>query len=207
MCSFLFILWCLGPGRVSLEKAIHVGLPFFCLGEWGSTTGRAMPGKAPLAWERMVYRRSCQDESLPADGTSPQWSPSKQSRMGPPRGERVLWARPISSSVHCTCNFSGEESSHLPQHIPGRQGTDLKAPNRCGKEELADGRYQKCRKIIDDLSLSECLCSHLEEFELMFRFSIWFKAKLQRQRRKSEDTKEHRVFWNNKSGLKNYRGS
>ena len=74
------------------------------------------------------------------------------------------------------------------------QARQAQAPNSCRKEMLTDGWYQKYRKIINDPTLSKWLYSHLEEFKLTFQFSIWFKAKLQKQRRKVGGHKRTQSF-------------
>lgn len=131
--SFLFTLWCLGPRRVGLEKAIHVGLPFLFPGEWGPTTDKAMAGKAPPAWEWMVYRRAYQDESLTGDGMSPKGYPVN----------RVWWAHQGGSGCSDPCpspplfavpiTFPGEEAPHLLQHISGTPGTQFQGPQQLQK--------------------------------------------------------------------------
>ena len=90
---------------------------------------------------------------------SPQWSPSKQSVMGPPRRERCSDFCPSPPLFAVPVTFPGEEHPPPPptsfSTFQACKAPNVKAPNSCRKEALTDGRYQKCRKIINDPTLSE----------------------------------------------------
>lgn len=132
------------------------------------------PCQARLPWresewftEDLVKMSHCQQT-----GRAPSGHPVNRAGWDHRGGSGCSEPAPSPPLFTVPVTFQGKSPPTSLSTFQAGRAPDLKAPSRCGKEELADGRYQKCRKIIDDLSLSECLCSHLEEFELMFRFSI-----------------------------------
>ena len=67
---------------------------------------------------------------------SPQWSPSKQSVMGPPRRERCSDFCPSPPLFAVPVTFPGEEHpppANLLQHIPGMQGAQCQGPQQLQK--------------------------------------------------------------------------